>query len=275
MNQSKMSKTTIVRSLLLTMVVIFGLLSIIASQPGVWPPTLAEWNVYPDTIFPNGCFVHVEYSVIGGESDMDVRLILEHAATGALVSTWHVGRSFNAGFEGISAELNNGRPGKYVLKLMVEGKMWQQHSIVILQTPTDVLPHTIAYKWPQDLMPSRVLTARTRIQDLRPTLLNVEVKDGQTLPLVLCTKYMKIKSIKFNGASDWENGDRIELSIDGIGDLGVFQGSSERLIFSQPIILRDGMVMQLEHWHSEIGDTARHFMQGTEYVYDFTYEFTQ
>lgn len=269
-NQQNLS---IIRKILLTIIGVLGLLSIIATvKPGVWPISLEKWNVYPDVIFPENCSIHAEYTVMGGEGADSVQLVLENALTNERVSIWNEGHNFDGGYMGNSQYLNNGTPGFYVLKLIVNGKEWASQPIRILNPPRDDFDHTISYRWPQDLMESRVLTARTKIQNVRTTF--TEAKDGETLPLVLCTKYIKLSAMKLNQATDFNNGDHIKASING-QDLGTFTLRERTILLETPITLRDGMVLQLDHWHEMIGDTASHFRQGRTYSYSLTFTLVQ
>lgn len=241
---------------------------------GVWPLDITKWNVYPDVIFSNGCSVHAQYNVTGGENSDNVQLILTSTQNNEEPPiVWNEGRSFDSGYAGNSPQLYNGRPGVYSLKLMINGDVQVEHNITILNPPMGNIPHTITYQWPQDLAESRVLTASTRIQNVR-TSFNENLKDTETLPLILCTKYMWLKAITLNSASDFQEGDTIQMGI-GFQELGAIDMRNRTIILSQPISIRPDMVLSLRHWHGDPYDPndpgIRPFRQGGIYKYDITY----
>lgn len=241
---------------------------------GVWPLDITKWNVYPDVIFSNGCSVHAQYNVMGGENSDNVQLILTSIQNNEEPPiVWNEGRSFDSGYAGDSPQLYNGHPGVYSLKLMINGNVQAEHNITILNQPTDNIPHNITYQWPHDLAESRVLTVSTIIQNAR-TSFNENLKDPNTLPLVLCTKYMWLESITLNGASDFQEGDTIHMSL-GTQELGTIDERNKTITLSQPVQLRPNMVLQLEHWHGDPHDPndprIRHFSQGEIYKYDIIY----
>jgi hypothetical protein len=234
-----------------------------------------SWNIYPDIIFPQNCFVHAEYNVTGGGEDIDIKLVLFNAETHEQVAIWNSGRNFVGGFEGNSAMLNNGTAGTYLFRLTKDGKNipFAEHKIIILNAPTDEVDHLIACQYPtNDLMETNVFNFDQEITNIRVRLPDEPAKEGEAIPFVLCTKYMSIKSIKLNAAPDWADGDTIDITI-GSHYLGQFSAISQIISFD-PIIITDRMNLHVSHLYavSSIG-TARHFVQGSVYTYKFSFEF--
>lgn len=240
-------------------------------------PITFMWNIYPDIIFPNNCAVHAEYSVSGGSEDDDIGLVIVNPDTNEQIAVWNGGREFNGGFEGTSLMLNNGAPGIYFLRLIRNQKIipFAEHAIIILKTPSDMVNHVVSSQYPDDLIETNVFNIKQKITNMRIKLPDEPVKAGKATPFVLCTKYISIKSVRLVSATDWEEGDSIDIKIGG-SYFGKLHSLQEKLVIDNPIILENEMNIEISHLHgADSVGLARNFSQGDTYEYKFIYEFVQ